>query len=194
MVNRGKYTFYKYSAPPGLRTVTNNSCLFREFPSICIAQRTSYLDFDFGQNYHTATRHEEEKMNKKFVISVVVVFVLMMGISFLVHGVILGPSYKALPGLFRTEADSAGYFPYMLLAHVFIAFAFVWIYNKGKEDKPFVSQGICYGIAIATITAIPIYMIYYAVQPMPGLLVVKQIVFDTLTYVVLGIVVAWMNR
>jgi len=133
-------------------------------------------------------------MNKKFIISVIVVFVLAMVFSFLVHGLVLAPSYAALKGMFRTPEDGAAYFPYMLLAHVFIAFTFVWIYNKGKEAKPFLSQGICYGIAIASITAIPTYMIYYAVQPMPGLLVVKQLVFDSVMYVILGIVVAWINR
>ena len=133
-------------------------------------------------------------MNKKFVISVIVVFVFSMVFGFLVHGFILGPSYAALTGMFRPEKDAGGYFPYMLLAHVFIAFTFVWIYNKGKEEKPFLSQGICYGIAIASITAIPIYLIYYAAQPMPGLLVVKQIIFDTIGYVLMGIVVAWINR
>lgn len=133
-------------------------------------------------------------MNKKFIISVIVIFVLAMGLSFLVHGFLLAPSYVELKGMMRTPEDSQAFFPYMLLAHVFIAFGFVWIYNKGKEDKPFLSQGICYGIAIATITAIPMYLIYYAVQPMPGILVVKQLIFDSVTYVVLGIVVAWINK
>lgn len=133
-------------------------------------------------------------MNKKFIISVLVVFVLAMGLGFLVHGTILGPSYMELPNLFRKEADAQGFFPFMLLAHVFIAFAFVWIYNKGKEDKPFLTQGICYGMAIASITAIPMFLIYYAIQPMPGMLVVKQIVGDTISYVVLGVVVAWINK
>jgi hypothetical protein len=130
----------------------------------------------------------------RFIISIVVVFVLSMGIGFLVHGFMLGPSYAALPTMFRTQEAQSGLFQYMLIGHVFIAFAFVWIYNKGKEDKPFMSQGICYGIAIATLTAIPMYMIYYAVQPMPGILVVKQIIFDTIGWVVLGVVVAWINK
>jgi hypothetical protein len=38
------------------------------------------------------------------------------------------------------------------------------------------------------------YMIYYVVQPMPGDLVVKQIVFDTVLNVILGIVAAFMYR
>ena len=35
-------------------------------------------------------------MNKKFIISVLVVFVLAMGLSFLFHGYMLAPSYAAL--------------------------------------------------------------------------------------------------
>jgi hypothetical protein len=133
-------------------------------------------------------------MNKKFIISVIVIFVLAMGFGFLIHGTLLAPNYAALTGMFRKPDDAGAHFLYLLLAHVFIAFAFVWIYNKGKEDKPFLSQGICYGFAIATITAVPMYLIYYAVQPMPGIVVVKQIVFDSIGYVVMGIVVAWINK
>jgi hypothetical protein len=55
----------------------------------------------------------------------------------------------------------------MLLAHVFLAVGFVWVYVKGKENKPFLIQGIRYGAAIAVLTTIPTYLIYYAVQPRP---------------------------
>ena len=41
---------------------------------------------------------------------------------------------------------------------------------------------------------IPTYIIYYAVQPLPGAMVVKQIVFDTVAVVVLGVIVALLNR
>jgi hypothetical protein len=38
------------------------------------------------------------------------------------------------------------------------------------------------------------YLIYYAVQPMPGEVVVKQIVLDTISIVLMGIVCAWINQ
>jgi hypothetical protein len=38
------------------------------------------------------------------------------------------------------------------------------------------------------------YTIYYVVQPMPGQHVVKQIVFDGLLILVLGLIVAWVYR
>jgi hypothetical protein len=41
---------------------------------------------------------------------------------------------------------------------------------------------------------IPTYLIYFVVQPMPSALVIKQIVFDGVLTVVLGLVVAWLYR
>jgi len=41
---------------------------------------------------------------------------------------------------------------------------------------------------------VPTYLIYYVVQPMPGMTVVKQIVFDGILMLVLGAVVAFMYR
>jgi hypothetical protein len=90
-------------------------------------------------------------MNKKFLISTAVMFVMSMALGFLVHGMMLYQDYAQLPGLFRPQQEAANYFPYMLLAHVFIAVGFVWIYLKGREDKPFLIQGIRYGVAIAVL-------------------------------------------
>jgi hypothetical protein len=133
-------------------------------------------------------------MIKKFVISVIVMFIVSMALGFLVHGLLLAQKYAQLPNLFRQGHDAENYFPYMLLAHVFLAVGFVWVYVKGKENKPFLIQGIRYGAAIAVLTTIPTYLIYYAVQPMPGMLVFQQIVLDTISVVLMGIVVAWLNR
>jgi len=133
-------------------------------------------------------------MIKKFVISVIVIFIVSMAFGFLVHGLLLAQKYAQLPNLFRQGQDAQNYFPYMLLAHVFLSAGFVWVYVKGKENKPFLAQGIRYGTAIAVLMTIPTYLIYYAVQPMPGMLVFQQIALDTLSVVLLGIVVAWLNR
>jgi hypothetical protein len=133
-------------------------------------------------------------VSKKAIISVVVMFVMSMALGFVVHGLLLHPAYLALPGLFRPEAEAQAYFPWMLLAHLFIAVGFVWVYLKGREDGPFLGQGVRFGLAIAVLMTIPTYLIYYAVQPMPGMLVVKQIVYDTIGVVLMGIVVAWINR
>lgn len=133
-------------------------------------------------------------MNKRFFIAWLVVFVVWMMGDFVVHGLLLSADYAKLPNLFRPEAESQQYLPWMLVAHVIMAGAFVWIYARGAEAKPWLSQGVRFGLATALLTAVPTYMIYYVVQPMPVALVVKQIIFATVLLLILGAVAAFMFR
>ncbi len=133
-------------------------------------------------------------MNRKFPLASVVVFLVWMVGSFLVHGVLLKGEYAQLPNLFRPEAEAAAYFPLMILAHVIMAVAFVWIYSRGVEDGPWVPQGLRFGVAVAFLGVVPTYTIYYVVQPMPGMMVVKQIIFDGILVVLLGVVAASFYR
>ena len=133
-------------------------------------------------------------MNKKFLVSWAIVFVLWMVGSFVVHGMLLNDMYGGLPNLFRTEEATQGLTHYMLIAHVLMAGAFVWIYQRGREDKPWLQQGLRYGIAIAVLAPIPTYMIYYVVQPMPESLAVSQAVGDSVLVVILGAVTAFLNK
>ena len=133
-------------------------------------------------------------MNKRFFIAWIVIFVVWFAGSFVVHGVLLHDEYARLSNLFRAEADAQKFFPLMILAHVLLSGAFVWIYSRGVEAKPWLPQGIRFGVAIALLTVIPTYIIYYVVQPMPGGVVIKQIVFDGILMLILGAVVAFMYR
>jgi hypothetical protein len=133
-------------------------------------------------------------MNRKLLVAWPVVFIAWMVGSFVVHGTLLHGDYAQLPDLFRTEADAQQRFPLMILAHVLMAFAFVWIYLRGIEIGPWVPQGIRFGLSVALLTVVPTYLIYYVVQPMPGTMAVKQIVLGSILIVLLGIVVAFMYR
>ena len=134
-------------------------------------------------------------MDKKFLVSWLILFVCWMFGSFVVHGVLLQGDYSALvPRLFRSPEDAQVFFPLMIVAHIFLSGAFVWIYTRGVEPKPWLAQGLRFGAAVALLTAIPTYMIYYVVQPMPGMTVVKQMVFDSILILVLGAVVAMLYR
>ena len=133
-------------------------------------------------------------MNKKFFTAWVVVFVAWFLGSYIVHGVLLAPDYMHLGSLFRVESDAQQYFPLMILAHVILSGAFVWIYARGVEPKPWMEQGVRFGVAIALLTSVPTYLIYFVVQPMPVILVIKQIVFDGILMLILGVIVAWLYR
>src|SRR5688572_30246387 len=113
-------------------------------------------------------------MGKRFLISWVVLFVVWMAGSFVIHGVLLGDDYVKLTNLYRSHDDSQKYFPLMLLAHVLLSGAFAWIYARGVEAKPWLAQGVRFGVAVAVLTVVPTYLIYYVVQPMPGMLAVRS--------------------
>jgi hypothetical protein len=133
-------------------------------------------------------------MNRKFAISAAVMFVMAMGLGFFVHGVLLYGDYSQLPNVMRPPADAQAKMPLMVLAYISLVVAFTWIYLKGKEDKPWLAQGARYGLAIAFLTAVPTYLIYHVVSQFPLGLAIKQIVFDSITIVLMGIVLAWLNR
>jgi len=129
-----------------------------------------------------------------FVISAVALSILSLLIGFIVHALLLGADYAQLTALFRSEADAQKYFGYMILAHVFMGAGMTWIYRQGREARPWLAQGIRFGLAVSVLMVIPTYLIYFAVQPMPAGLVAKQIVYDVIGTVVMGIVAAWINK
>lgn len=133
-------------------------------------------------------------MNKKFLVSWAVVFIVWMAGSFALHGVWLGESYAALTNLYRPEERQMDLFYLMVIAHVMLAGAFVWIYQRGNENRPWLAQGVRFGIAVAVLAPIPTFMIYYVIQPLPSNLVITQIIGETVLCVILGMVVAFLNK
>ncbi len=121
--------------------------------------------------------------------------IVSLALGFIVHGALLASDYSALTALFRTPADSQNYMPFMMLAHLLQSFAYTWVYRQGISTRePALAQGIRFGIAMGFITAVPIYLYYYAVQPMPGGLIVKQIIYEFIAVIVKGVAIALLNR
>jgi len=134
-------------------------------------------------------------MDRKCLLAGLATGVLSLLAGFLVHGQLLGAEYAKLGNLFRPQAQQATMFPYMVVAHLIFGLAFAWVYLQGKKaGVGTLGQGARYGLAVALLAVVPMYLIYYAVQPMPGTLVAKQILFDGVVMVLLGIAIAYMLR
>ncbi len=133
-------------------------------------------------------------MNKKFIISWIVAFVVWTAGGFVVHVLWLSGDYEKLANLARPEEAQEALMHFMLLAHVLMAGAFVWIYQRGNENKPWMEQGLRYGIAIALLAPIPTYMMYYVVQPTSGMLTIKQLTADSVVVILVALIVAFLNK
>ena len=64
---------------------------------------------------------------------------------------------------------------------------------RGGFTKKLVNKACCADLLKVAMT-VPMYLFYYAVQPMPGAVVMKQIGFDVLGAVLLGVLTALLNR
>ena len=133
-------------------------------------------------------------MDKRFWVCGLVMSIAALLLGFIVHGVLLAPDYAALGAMFRSDADSSRYAPWMVLAHVLIGFAMTWIYAQGFSSGRSTSlQGLRFGLAMALFSAVPGYLIYYAVQPLPASLVAKQLLAGVVAMLLLGLLVAWLQ-
>lgn len=134
-------------------------------------------------------------MGARFWISAVVTFIVIMIGGFTIHGFLLKADYAALPELMRTEADAQRLFGWMIFANLLMGLGFTWIYRKGRESgKPWLGQGLRFGVALAVSFMVPMYLIYYVVMPWPTAIVVKQIAMESVLALATGVLLAAINR
>lgn len=133
-------------------------------------------------------------MNKKFLISGIAASLVFFLLGYLVHGVLLTQDYMQLKAMFRPEDQAMANMPYMVLAHILMGFAFAWIYAQGVSGASWIAQGVRFGTAAAFLVIVPWYLIYYSIQPWPPATVAKQIIFDSISMVIAGLVVAFINK
>ena len=131
-------------------------------------------------------------MDGKFFLAAIAAFILQFVLGLLFHGVLLAPDYTALSAVYRSP--QAAMFWIMVVAMLIMSAAMVTIYRFGRQDRPFLGQGIRFGLMIAAVSVIPLYMIGYAVTNIPAALAIKQIVLETITVTAMGVVVAWFHK
>ena len=129
---------------------------------------------------------------KKGLPTIIVVFIVANIFGFLIHAILLKPDYMPIAGYYRPVGQEKMLF--ISLAYLSFAIGSVWVYAKGVEASSWLEQGIRFGIAMWLVLAIPSFVIAYAVQPVPGMLVLKQVLFEGIGKVLLGILTAALYR
>ena len=144
-------------------------------------------------------------MRKRFWVCGIVVSIAAMLLDFLVHGLLLKGDYDALvaQGMMRSPEDAQHFMPYMLdrapadrLRPDVAVHAFQRHQRRARRspgNDASLATGLRFGAAVAVMSTIPGYLIYYAVQPLPAMLVHKQMIFSSLAMLLLGLLLAWLN-
>jgi hypothetical protein len=132
-------------------------------------------------------------MNKvRLIITIIVVFIVAYFGGYFIHAIWLAQDYKPMvdAGHYRAAGQEKMFF--IVLAYVSFAIGSVLIYARGVEDKPLLGQGVRFGLLMFLVLTVPSFFIAYAVQPVPAVLMSKQVLAELGHKILLGIVTAFV--
>jgi hypothetical protein len=118
-------------------------------------------------------------------------------LAVLVHGFVLDADYTPFRGsLLRAQAS----WQMLLLpvAHLLFVAALVWIFSRVNFRGSALVQGAKLGVLGWLAGQAPLWLLWYAEQPWPGSLVIKQLGLELVSSLILGVtiaaVAAWPSR
>jgi hypothetical protein len=124
---------------------------------------------------------------KRFVTAFFAAYVFIFFWGWLLNGLVLKDVYAQTPNLWRTQSEMTSLFHWIIIGQALVVFAFVMIYASG-----FAGGGVIAGIRLGIlleIAAIGMRMGFYAVQPIPGKLVLYGSAGGLIEMIIVGAMV-----
>ena len=129
---------------------------------------------------------------KRLIPAILVTFLFLVAYEWGFHGVFLKSLYETTPQLWRPQAIMPQYLPYLFAGQFFMAVFLGLVFSKGYENRG-IGEGIRFGLLIGLLFAAG-HLMWYAVQPVPALLVLSWIIGGTLEMILAGILLAAICR
>jgi len=123
----------------------------------------------------------------------VAAFLVAQVAAVVIHGVILSADYEPFEGTLL-RAVGTGTPPWQMLflpvVHLTLIVPLVWVYGRlGLEGSTLV-RGLKLGMLGWTIGQLPVWLLWYAQQPWPGDLVLKQLGLELVASLFIGVTIA----
>jgi len=110
-----------------------------------------------------------------------------------VHGFLLAGDYEPYEGtLLRSAGGDQPPWQMLFLpvAHLAFVSALVWVYARLRLEGSTATRGLTLGFIGWLIGQVPLWLLWYAQQPWPGSLVVKQLALELVATLIVGLVIA----
>lgn len=132
---------------------------------------------------------------KKFIIALVVVFVVLEITNYIIYMGILGSAFMndMYKNVFRTEEDMNSKMWIMYLMDLIWSCFFVFFFVKGYENKGWM-EGLRFGIYIGIFYMLVVSFQYYAMFPLEFGLVFQMFIYAFIQVLILGIVTALIYK
>jgi len=123
----------------------------------------------------------------------VVAFVVAQVLAVLIHGLILSADYQPYEGtLLRsgTGTEAPWQMLFLPVVHLSVVASMVWLYGRLRIGGSRLARGVQLGLVGFTMSQLPLWLLWYAQQPWPGDLVVKQLGLALLSSTAIGVAIA----
>jgi len=130
-------------------------------------------------------------MTKKILLAGVAVFVVWEILDFVIHGLILQPTYATLPGLFRPQAEMKMIlmFVVVFLAALAFAAAYGWFVNPKSA-----MTGLKYGLVVGFGGGVSMGYGSYAAMPIPYVMALGWFLGTWIEFAVAGLIVGAIEK
>jgi len=121
--------------------------------------------------------------------ALVAAFVVSQILAVLVHGFVLNADYEPFRGsLLRAQAS----WQMLLLpvSHLLFIAALVWVFGRVDYRGGVLARGMKLGLLGWMAGQAPLWLLWYAEQPWPGSLVVKQLGLELVSSLIIGVTIA----
>jgi hypothetical protein len=131
----------------------------------------------------------------RIVLTTFVAFVVSQVLAATVHGFLLAADYGPYYGSLLRRMDGASWQAVFLpVAHLAFISALVWVYTRAGLEGSTAVQGLKLGFLGWVMGQVPLWLLWYAEQPWPGALMVKQLGLELLSSLIIGMTIAAVGR
>jgi hypothetical protein len=125
---------------------------------------------------------------KRYLASVVAVFVFVALFDHLYHGFLMHDIYEQTASLWRTEAEMMGKMSYMLLSQLAFSAVIAFIFTRNYQSKG-IGEGLRFGLYIGLLIA-SLQIGVYTFMPVPCALVLGWMAAELLKGIGAGILLS----
>jgi hypothetical protein len=119
-------------------------------------------------------------------------FLVSQVLAIVVHGFILAPDYRPFYGTLLRPNPTEGDWRMLLLplSHLCFIGALVWIYQRITIEGSTLARGLKLGLFGYVVGQLPLWLLWYAEQPWPDSLVIKQLCLELVASLIIGTTIA----
>jgi MFS superfamily sulfate permease-like transporter len=132
---------------------------------------------------------------KRMALAIAAAFLVSQILAIAIHGFILASDYEPFYGtLLRPMNQTTWQVMLLPLSHLAFVSALVWVVSRVKLEGSTTARGVKIGVLGWLIGQVPLWLLWYAEQPWPDTLVLKQLGYELVSSLVIGLTIAAIGK